>query len=397
MRIGIFSQCYRPTTNGVVISIDTFRETLSRRGHEIFIIAPNTKKYQDDDPRHIIRLPSVAWPGQSYYPLALPWFSGIREKIAGLKLDIIHCQHAFTMGSLGLSIGRKLGLPVIYTYHTLIAEYAHYVPIFHHLAKYYLINASKRFCNKCDTVITPSPSMKRILQSYGVTKNIEVIPTGIRPERFKHLDPRLLKAKYQIADDNFILLYVGRLATEKNLTLLFETFEQVIKIMPNVHLLLVGGGPQEQEYRQWFRSHNLIQKVTFAGMQPKEETEKIFGAADIFTFPSLTDTQGIVITEAMAAGTPPIAANNLGPSDIINDGVDGYLVPPLPDTFALKIINLLKNPGLLKKFQDAGIRKANEYSAENSANKMENLYDRVTNLYRSKSDPTSKGEESRPV
>lgn len=397
MRIGIFSECYHPTMNGVVVSIDTFKESLRKRGHEVYIFAPMTKGFKDEDANHVFRVPSIHWPGQSYYPIALPRLSMLTKHLPELSLDIVHCQHLFTMGKLGLVTGKKMGIPVVYTYHTLLAEYVHYVPLVHFLAKEYVIRLSRNFSNQCDTVVTPSESMKRILKGYGVVAPIEVIPTGIQPKKFKHHSPEKVKARYGIPDDRQLLLFVGRLAEEKNLILLLETFEIVVRTIHNVQLLLVGGGPQENKYRDWLRRHQLLNHVTFTEFLEKEETDEVFGAADIFVFPSVTETQGIVITEAMASGTPPVAVDKMGPSDIIDNGQDGFLVKPLPIPFAEKIITLLRQPVLLEKMKQAGYKKAEEYSAENSADKMERLYVRLTNTNSAKSEIARTSQKSHAV
>lgn len=395
MKIGIFSECYRPTTNGVVVSIDTFRATLTQMGHEIFIFAPRTKDYIDEDPAHVFRLPSFTWPGQKYYPIALPGFGHTLQLAANLSLDIIHCQHLSFAGQLGQNIARRLGLPAVYTYHTLIAEYTHYVPLFHNFAKKYLIKRSRIFCNRSDAVVTPSPSMRKKLLNYGVTTPISVIPTGIYPERYtRDCRPQLLQ-KFQIPDNRKLLLYVGRLAAEKNIPLLLESLKIIKGKYPAIHLLLVGSGPQEPDYRHWLAQNKLSDYVTFTGFLPKEETEKVFGACDIFTFPSLTDTQGIVVVEAMAAGTPPVAVEALGPADIIHDGVDGFLTDPNVNQFADKIITLLSNQELYQTMSKEAKVEAKKYSAKACAKKMESLYANLTRRYHTQSNLASKSEKNR--
>lgn len=373
MRIGIFSECYKPTMNGVVISIETFKKSLEKKGHEFFIFAPKTKKYIDQE-KDIFRIPSFAWPGQNYYPIALPIFAPwVLEKAIELELDLIHCQHLFNMGGLGLSVGHKLQIPVVYTYHTLIAEYNQYFPLAESITKKYLIKKSKNFCNLCDQIVAPSQSMKKVLYRYGVRKPIEVIPTGIEPKKFKRYDSRLLKAKYDIADNEKLLLFVGRLAEEKNLSFLLKAF-RLIRKKHHARLIIVGGGPQEAEYKKLCFDLGISEWVIFTGFLDKDETEKIFGSSDIFVFPSITDTQGIVITEAMAAGTPPVAVAKMGPKDIINTGKDGLLTDLTLDDFSGKIGYLLRNPEVLKKMSIEAKKTAIKYSNEVSANKMEKLY-----------------------
>jgi glycosyltransferase involved in cell wall biosynthesis len=384
LKIGIFSECYHPTINGVVVSIDTFREELEDRGHEYYIFAPKTKKYEDSNPR-VFRYPSLAWPGQGYYPLGIPIRPSITKNIPNLKLDLIHTQHLFTMGWTGLKVGRKLKLPVVHTYHTLIAEYTHYAGFLSKIAKNRIIKWSAKYCNLCDKIITPSPSMKKVLEAYGVKTPIEPIPTGIYLDHFRPVDHRLIKSRFHIPDHFQTLLYVGRLSREKNVEFLLKSFKELLKTNPHTQLILVGGGPDEQLYRQMSLNLGLNKHLTFTGYLPKKETNKVFAGSDLFVFPSITDTQGIVIVEAMASGTVPIAINQLGPSDIIHSGQDGFLSHLGIKDFILKIKLLLDDPILRKKMAQKALQTAEQYSAQNTAKKLEKIYERLINQRNSRS------------
>lgn len=383
MRIGIFTECYHPTLNGVVVSIDAFREVLEARGHKYFIFAPKTKGYQDEKGSGVYRHLSFRWPGQKNYPLAWPFFSQKEiEQIDDLKLDLIHPQHLFTMGKFGLKVGQLLNIPVIHTYHTLIAEYTHYVPLFSNLAKDMIVGMSRKYCNKCDQIVTPSPSMKKVLISYGVRTPIESIPTGVDLDDFKNpYHKEVLKEKWHIPENQKILLYVSRIAREKNLDFLFESIKRLARRRNDFHLLMVGGGPELAYYQSKIVEWGLESVITFTGMQPKEITNRFFGAADIFVFPSVTETQGIVITEAQAAGIPVVAINKMGPSDLIKDGVDGFLTSLKNEEFSAKIEKLLEDRDLRKRMGERGKKNAEKYSKLNSALKMEDLYEHTINCH----------------
>lgn len=392
MKIGIFSECYLPTLNGVVISIETFRTELEKRGHEVFIFAPETKGFIDKDKKHIFRYPSFTWPGQKTYPLGLPFLAtDITNKIKNLKLDIIHAQHLFTMGRLGMRVARNLDIPFVYTYHTLIAEYTHYVPFFSDISKKVIINMSRNFCNKCDQVITPSPSMAKILKKYGVTKQIEPIPTGIYIDKLKdHFPVSVIRAKWDIPENRKILLYLSRIAKEKNIDFLLKSFKMLLNKrrkkhnLPDIHLLMVGGGPELAFYQELVKKMDIENYVTFTGMIKNDLAVRYYGAADVFVFPSITETQGIVVSEAMAAGTPVVAVNKMGPSDLVIDGEDGYLTDLNISEFAGKIEKLLDNEVLYKKMAKNARSDAKEFSSEACADKLEKLYNETIIRYRSK-------------
>lgn len=377
LRIGIFTECYRPTLNGVVVSIDTFREDLEKRGHEFFIFTANTWGCERDDPR-VFRYPSIP-STQKEFPLSLPWLAPLQtSRIRHLNLDLIHTQHLFMMGRLGLRIGRSLGIPVIHTYHTLITEYSHYARPFQKQAKKFVVNLSRAYCNLCDQVITPSCSMQKVLRSYGVTAPIEAIPTGVRSEDFQEPYHReILKTHWDIPEHQKILLYVSRIAQEKNLDFLFKTTRMLARKRKDWHLLMVGGGPLLTFYQAKIKKWDLESQVTFTGRQDKDKANRFFGAADIFVFPSKTETQGIVITEAMAAGVPAVAINIMGPSDLIQDGVDGFLTPLHLEAFLDKIEKLLDDEALRKTMGKNAQKSAEKFSAENSAIKMEKIYEKT--------------------
>lgn len=395
MRIGIFSECYLPTNNGVVASIETFRKEMEKRGHEYFIFAPETEGYDDTEskdggPAHVFRFPAFIWPSQKNYPVAWPInFRELSHQVERLNLDIIHSQHLFNLGRVGLKIGQKLDIPVVYTYHTLIAEYTHYVPVFGKLTKNVIIKISRDFCNACDQVVTPSPSMQKILKSYGVKQNIQAIPTGVNLEALqKPFSQEHLRRMWQIPENTYLLLYVSRVAKEKNIGFLLKAFQHLLKLRqnnesrPDVHLLMVGGGPELTYFKNLVKEWNLESAITFTDMVKPELTKKYFGAADLFVFPSITETQGIVVTEAQAAGLPVVAVNKMGPSDIVNDNKDGYLTDLNIHQFAVKINKLLNDRELRHKMSQAARKNAEQYSSKSCAMKMEKLYDETITKYK---------------
>ncbi len=386
VRVGIFTECYHPVLNGVVVSIDTFRHELEKHGFEYFIFTTDCPGYLEKEAR-VFRYPCMLNfnPKGGRYPIAWPQITMTEApKIAKLNLDLIHSQHLLGVGHLGLRIGRILNLPTILTYHTLLAEYTHYVPLFAGLVRQYLINQSRLICNQYDYVVTPSPSMKKVLRQYGVKTPIEPIATGVNLEDFK--DPHTreeIESKWHIPRTAKLLLYVSRIAREKNVDFLLEAIRTLAQKRDDFSLLLIGGGPELGEFRKLVESWQLQERIVFTDMIPKKETNRYFGAADMFVFPSITETQGIVITEAMAAGVPAVAVNIMGPSDIIQDGIDGFLVPLKSAEFAAKIERLLDDDSLRTKMGQEARKNAKKFSVEATAQQMEKLYGRITDHHRS--------------
>lgn len=381
MKIGIFTECYTPVMNGVVVSVLSFKKSLEERGHEVMIFAPEHPEAKSE--HGVYRFPSISDRKGRLYPVIFPSVSlqntYLPEEVIK-DLDIIHTQHMFTAGRLARFAAQKYNKPLVYTYHTLIAEYAHYTGILAPITRAYLENMSKRFCNTCDQIIAPSGSLKAILKKYGVKTPIEVIMTGINPEAYKRAsiqECKQIKEKYKIPEEKKILLYLSRIAKEKNIDFLLKAYIKIREKYPECHLLMVGGGPEEEQVRQQLTAYGLQKYVTMTGMLPKEEANKMFGIADLFVFPSYTETQGIVVAEAMAAGTPPVAINKMGPTDLIHDGKDGFLTKLSISDFTEKVLKLLQDDKLRDKFATEGLSRVEEFSNETSASKLISLYERV--------------------
>ncbi len=386
LRIGIFTECYHPTLNGVVVSIDTFRKELESRGHKYFIVTTASPGFKETNPT-VIRLPYLL-PFESKggkYPVACPQTVGaIRDRIKDLSLDLIHSQHVMGNGRLGLRVARSLELPVVLTYHTLLTEYRHYFPIAPWLAQWFLIRKSRYVCNKYDQIATPSSPMKRKLREYGVKVPIKVIPTGVDLTLFNNpYTKEEICKKWKIPPDKKILIYISRIAKEKNMDFLLESLKLILTKREDVHFLCVGGGPELTRIQNLVKKWNLSNKITFTDMIPKKEVNRYYGACDIFVFASVSETQGIVITEAMASGTPAVAVNEMGPTDIITNGEDGFLVPLNINVFAGKIEQLLDNDKLRKTMSENARKNVHKFSTSACADLMEDFYEKVIDSHRS--------------
>lgn len=385
MNIGIFTECYKPTINGVVMSIEAFKNQLEKKGHQVFVFAPSHK--QAVPLANVYRVPSITLPSPKDYPIGIPYlsYSLIRSVVFSLHLDIIHTQHIFLMGGFGQKLAKQLGIPTVHTYHTMMTEYTHYVPIkiLRELSKKFIIIRSRKFCNRANIVIVPSTPVADVLRSYGVKTPIEILPTGIDLKQFKKLNTTERKnflKKYNIPDKKCILLFVGRLAREKNLSFLLNCFGEMVKKNQNIHLVLVGSGPDEESLKKQITNLKLKSYVTLTGFLPKTETNKFFGASDIFVFPSTTDTQGIVLAESLASSLPAVAIDKLGPKDIIQNGKDGYLVPEDPKEFIAKTLKLINDKNLRIKLGTNAKKNVERFSIENCAEKLINIYNDLKNL-----------------
>lgn len=382
LNIGIFTETYRPTVNGVVVSVDAFKSVLESKGHTYYIFAPMNQKAKDD-PENVFRFPAMHFPNDPIYPLALPmpfsWALNQFPLEIIQELDVIHIQHFSMMGQYGWRLAKMYNIPVVYTYHTMAELYAHNFPILGSLAIPILTMITRFTASKVDQVIVPTPSIKAYVRKLGVTAPITVVPTGIITGKYKRVNAGYAHAKYDIPDNQAILLFVGRLAAEKNILFMLESFIKVLKRQPHTHLLVVGSGPDKDKYQRWISQRNLGKHITITGFLERKETIKLFGTADLFVFPSTTDTQGIVIIEAMAAGTPPVAIDRLGPHDLIDNNKTGLLVPLNQEVFSDTIINLLDDPKKRKQLSTAAMSAAKHYDVAVTARMMEKVYIQAVN------------------
>jgi glycosyltransferase involved in cell wall biosynthesis len=327
----------------------------------------------------VFRFPSVrTWVAREY-PLALPYIPRLAEKVRDLRLDVIHTHTPFMLGLLGARLARRLDIPLVSTNHTLYTEYVHYFPLTpRSWTRSILIGHLRRYYNRCDGVVAPSRLAARILEGYGVRTPVYVIPTGIELDTAMDEEARArIRRDLGIPADARALLYVGRLAREKNLGLLVKAFERLAVKHDDLYLLIVGGGPYEAGCRDLVGESACCNRVVFAGYIPRNQVAKYYSAGDLFTFPSTTETQGLVICEAMGAGLPCVAVDAGGSPEMVIEGEDGLLAEDDLDDFTMKIDRLISDRGLLRSFSTRAVQNAKRFSPREMALRMLDVYGRV--------------------
>lgn len=380
MKIGVFTDSYKPYTSGVVTSISTFKQELTRMGHDIYIFAPSYPNYHEKEDR-VYRFFSFPSPTNPDYTLAIPVHPGMNLLVKKIDLDIIHVHSPFTMGRVGLHYARKYRLPLVFTYHTMYDQYIHYVPVAQDLAKEVTIKYSNNFCNQCDHIIAPGTEVKEMLTRHDVETPISIIPTGVPIEKFTGGDSDWLVRNFNIPAHNKILLFVGRLTKEKNLEFLIRAFAKVKRKMPACTLVLTAQGPLEVPLKSMVREMGLsLEKdVVFTGALPFDSLINVYYSADLFVFSSVTETQGLVLVEAMAAGLPVVAVRANGVNDMVDDQIDGILTNCNQDEFAGAIYQVLTDDLMYNRFKINARKKAELLSSANMANKLENIYLHLNN------------------
>jgi len=340
MRIVIFSDAYKPTVSGVVMSIAIFRRGLIEAGHEVHIVAPEFGDYEDEEP-YIFRFPALDLPERLNLSLVIPIKTPMSPTVHGIKPHLIHSQHPFVMGGVAAAFARDLRLPLVFTFHTRYDEYAqHYIPIAPRLAGRITEEIVGRYLDRCTHIVAPTPSIRDfILRVFDTGVPVTVVPTPVDLSMYHDLEPQRVCAALGLEDAE-VLLYVGRLAEEKNLDLLLRAFARIVAARPQARLVLVGKGPHERGLRCAAQKLGLGERVIFTGPIPHGEVPHYAATADLFVFPSMTETQGLVLIEAMAAGIPVVAVEAPGPVDVLSEG-GGLLVPAQEDAFASAVLALL--------------------------------------------------------
>lgn len=376
MRIGIFTETYKPTVNGVVNSVEGFRQQLEKKGHQYLIFAPNHS--EADRQSNVYRFPSVQSRNHRIYPIALPMPFALAEHYFPIdhikQLDIIHIQHFSAMGQYGLHFAKRFHIPSVYTYHTMAELYSSYVPVIGNLMRGSIRALTRHTAAQATHVITPTPSVTKYLRKIGITKPITSIASGIETSNFKRVKPGYVHAAYHIPEKHQIVVYAGRLAAEKNIEFLLQSFVYVHRDLPDTHLILAADGPDRNKVQNFIRTHQLEHNVTITGFLDHKILVKIMGAAQVFAFPSVTDTQGIVILEAMASGAVPVAIDRYGPHDLIKNGRTGFLTDLNMEQFAARISDLLTHQEIWQRMSMAAQHEAQKYDVTVTAEAMEKLY-----------------------
>jgi glycosyltransferase involved in cell wall biosynthesis len=392
MKILFISDVYFPRVNGVSTSIETFRHELRKLGHTVHLIAPDYLTPSRDE-SDILRLPARNIPLDPEdrfmrYGVAMGKLDALRQE----NYDIIHIQTPFVAHYLGVQFSRLLAIPCVETYHTFFEEYLHhYIPF---MPKKLMRHVARRFSrhqgNSLHGMIVPSHPMRAVLTNYGITTLTQVIPTGMEPASFVPGNRAAFRGKFSIPESRPLLLFLGRVAFEKNIGFLLEVLVRVRSQVPDVLLIIAGEGPARLKLEQQAERLGLNDNIMFIGYLDRHtELNDCYCAADLFIFASRTETQGLVLLEAMAQGTAVVSTAELGTLDVLKDRLGVLIAQEDVSDFSDKVTYLLKDAGERRSIGEAGRIYAMGWSASRQAERLEKFYGELISSFKQKNNINS--------
>lgn len=383
LRIGLFTDVYYPSTSGVVIAVDTLKRALEAKGHKVFIITMNNepKSHKYIRKNNCIKIPGI--PTHIYdYSIRITYPIKAVNMIKSLNLDVIHAHTEFGMGIFAKSMAKKLDIPMIHTYHTLYDLSLDYI------TKGYFPNVSKKilktymnfyFSNVINQIIVPSEKTKNSLSNfYKIKPNVNVIPNGLDIEKFnykkiKKQDVNKLKEIYNIKENDFISMWVGRLGYEKRIDILIDGYSDVVKDNPNAKLFIIGTGPEEDKLKELVHQKRLENNCIFLGKIDYEMIPLYYQLASIVVTASHYETQGLTVIEAFASKTPVVCIEDDSFKDVVINNYNGLTFRTKKE-YSKKIKYLIENPDKLKEMSNNAYIFAQKYSLNSFASSVTNVY-----------------------
>jgi glycosyltransferase involved in cell wall biosynthesis len=383
----MLTNVYTPCVGGVTRSIQAFAQQYRRRGHRVLVVAP-TFENQPEEEVDVLRFPAIARSYKRYYSLPLPLPGYLYNTIRDFQPDVIHSHHPFLLGSVAQREAVLWNVPIVYTFHTRYRRFAQTNGL-PSPAVDLVWSLAVTYCEQCDVVIAPSQSMAEVLREHGVTAAIEVIPTGVDLDRFAQGDGARTRRERGIPTDAFVVGHVGRISPEKNIQLLANGAARLMRRRPTVHFLLVGDGAAISQMDDAFAQPELHERLHKTGFLEGQSLIDAYHAMNVFAFASQSETQGMVLAEAMAAGVPVVALSASGVRDVVDDGRNGFIFHAAEAAELAKCLDSFvdmpdERP---RKMRQAARHTAERLSAPRCAEKALRLYKTV--IAAKESEPTA--------
>ena len=367
---------YKPYISGITNYVEINKRFLELAGHDVFVFTFGDMDYKDGEPR-VIRSPGLPLANTGFY-LSLRYLRAAKQLLQ--TMDVVHVHHPFLSGRLALRYCRPLRIPVVYTNHTRYDLYAHaYLPMMPEEISHGLLQAyMPTFCKAVELVITPSAGMERILRQLNVDVPIEVVPNGVDLQNFHSATP-LSRTEFGYKEDDILLVYAGRIALEKNLPFLLKSFKGISQAMPDVYLLLIGGGVQqyEDEIRSLVNELKLDQRVRLTSRVSYDQLPAYLAMCNIFVTASVTEVHPLSVIEAMGAGLPIMGIDSVGVGDIVVDGLTGFQSTHDQPAFTAKLTRLCLDQELRAQMSDSARKASSIYAIERTTGLILKYYEKL--------------------
>lgn len=377
MRIGMMTDMYKPYISGVTNYVVLNKKWLEAQGHKVFVFTFGNEEYEDDE-LNVVRSPGIPLSVRDIdVSLSFRYSRPAQQKLH--SMDVVHVHHPFLSGPLALRYCRPHSIPIIYTNHTRLDLYAHhYLPslVPDAVGETFLRAYMPNFCARCDVVISPSAGLAEVLRGLGVNSPVHVIPNGIDLAPFEHVQP-VTRAEAGLPEEALVLMYVGRLSAEKNLTFLLRAFFGVAAAYPDVVLALVGGGVEAENLKDQADHSGFGDRVKFLGKVDYEKVPAYLPLGDIFVTASVTEVHPFSLIEAMASGLPALGITSPGIADTIVDGVNGLLSSLDLAAFTAKLMRLVMEPETRAQMAAAAREGARQYDIGRTGQRVLEEYQRA--------------------
>ncbi|MGL4799431.1 MAG: glycosyltransferase [Cellulosilyticaceae bacterium] len=388
MRIAMLTNNYKPFVAGVPISIERLSEGLKALGHEVYIFAPTYENQVEEE--DVIRYRSYKRTLDGNVVIPNVFDRTIEKQFKALDIDIIHAHHPNMIGWIAQYLGKKYKIPVVYTYHTRYEQYLHHFKPFEKLQqmgkdegvkgkvaksvadfaeKTVVPKVVQSYANACETVFAPTKLMEDVLQEMGVESSIRTLPTGLEPTFFDYNQSQVdaLRDKYK-GDKKHLFCTVARLAKEKNLTFVLEGLSELKKMKGDTfRTLIIGEGPEKEALQKLAETLDIEDNVIFVGKVPNAMIKNYYAAAELFVFASKSETQGIVLLEAMAAHNPVVAVEASGVVEVVRNNENGYMTAEDTKEWAARIAEVMDDEVLATTLREGAYKTAKSFGSEEVA------------------------------
>ncbi len=378
MNFLMMSNIYLPKVGGVQFSIQRFSHAFRERGHEVLIVTPEMPGAPRKE-EGVRRVPAIQnFNGTDFsVPLTIPdWLFG---EIDRFQPTLVHAHHPFLLGDAALRVASRWDVPLVFTHHTMWEHYTHYVPADSEVIRSFVIRLATDYANLCDHVIAPSGSIRDILQERGVVTPVSVIPTGVWADDFRDGDGARIRRDHDLPEESFVVGYVGRVCPEKNLIFQARAMARFLEEHDSAYWLIVGDGPSRDDVTEVLQQQGVADRCVLTGALQGKDLTDAYHAMDLFAFASKSETQGMVLAEAMTAGVPVVALDAPGSRDVVEDGENGRLVMREDEEAFAEALCEVASWGEEEKhrLQDLARRSAAALSVAHTAEEMLSLYERL--------------------